>query len=346
MLRHAKTPISPEIPYLFALHDKFSNSACNTIAAWYEDAEDMLIGIAKTHDAWGRVHALDCLKSVVKPENKTWLLREGYKNRVLEIYTVYAAAFYGGLIDRLRETEVALDELLDLATILSEMSSTGGPPGVPDLDDYVAGPEACRLLIEHCQRKPLDERLFWHVARIVSFAESGYIDEPDDRPAIWIDDVRHELSKRGRAYLRLPGWPAELIARWSRLYEEEKPSVDWLADGDLTNFDQVLRAAEKSENLAPVVDWAASFLALDESDSLRAARRSELEEMEMPGVVLRGNLRPDRAQAAFGVWANHFATASGVGERAGNRLENHTGRIAKRYALSSIGGGRGAHELA
>jgi hypothetical protein len=267
---------------LFALHELFSAEACRLIASKWVNSEDELIALAKVHSGWGRIHALDCLSSVAKPEHRTWLLREGYKNRVLDAYTDYTAAVHGGLAERLGTSELPLNELIDLGTILDGMTFRG-PRGV-DLGHYADGPAACRRFIEHCDRQPPDERLFWMVWNLVDFVENPYLTdraEIDELAATWSEDARHGIANRGRRYLSKADWPDKVIAAWNR--RTGRPDVQEL-DNDLERFHAVLEDSVTPERLQAIAEWARRFLHRDRGAGDASRRRIELEGMVMPGI--------------------------------------------------------------
>ena len=344
MLRRTKPAPPKDLVHLFALHDTFSGWACGTIADCYEDTEDLLLDIAKAHVGWGRIHAIRCLSSVVKLQNKQWLLHEGYKTD----YTPYLAAVHGDLIGRLRAGNLDLDELIGLATVLAEMRLPF-PSDVLGLGDYTDGPEACRLVIAQCERQPLDERLFWPVARLADFMATGCFDDSPDRARVWTRKVREDLAERGRRYLTKPGWPDDFTRRWSNVFEPEKPTVKLLADGDLSRFQEVLRAAIESEEIEIVIDWAVSFLELGESVEERSARRLELEEICMPGICSGGiyGLTDPSLNSVYGQIVlqllHALANAPEIGWeiiRAGLRSDTRFHRLAAAEALANWPGDR------
>jgi len=281
-------PLPPiETLHVFALHERFTAAACRTIAERWNDSEDILIGVARIHQGWGRIHALDALTTVTKPGNRAWLLREGYKNRVMNAYTDYTAAVHGGLADRLASHDLDLEELIDLATILEGLCDLG--PRDVDLGNYPDGADACHRLLDRCSGQQVDERLFWAVWRIVEFVEDALTAERADSGELepgWTAETRRSIAQRGRKYLSRSDWPTELIVRWQRIVS---PPVVQELDENLERFYWVLNAAQSPDALQQVVDWVTRFLHLDRDDAAQADRRRiELEALPMPGVRTGG----------------------------------------------------------
>ena len=54
--------------------------------------------LAKAVHGWGRIHAVNYLADLtITPEIKDWMLREGFRNRVLNEYLAYSCATAGEL---------------------------------------------------------------------------------------------------------------------------------------------------------------------------------------------------------------------------------------------------------
>ncbi len=108
-------------------HDEFTWFALNALLRRSSDAEDVLFQLAKRVHGWGRIHLVEQLAETTRPEIRTWLLRHGYRNSIMPIYTAMFCAKAGRLQDELRADHID-DELFTAATeIISALLSDEGP---------------------------------------------------------------------------------------------------------------------------------------------------------------------------------------------------------------------------
>ncbi len=98
----------------------------------WENANAEYFSTAKKTRGWGRIHAVRYLRAD-SGEIQSWLLTEGYKNTILNAYTVWECAEKLDLQELLRGT--LTDEEYDgLSDILQELLVQAGPmPGMDDL---------------------------------------------------------------------------------------------------------------------------------------------------------------------------------------------------------------------
>ncbi len=89
--------------------------------------------LAQRVRGWGRIHAVERLKGCDDQDVKDWLLREGFRNGVMNEYLAHLAATTGGLFSALRGDDVD-DALLDGAGAILAALAMGGP--AEDLRDY------------------------------------------------------------------------------------------------------------------------------------------------------------------------------------------------------------------
>lgn len=211
----------------FACHDRFCACACRVMARW-DDSEDVLIQTAKMHRGWGRVWAIEQLRSVSRAEHKTWLPSEGFINSVLPVYTAYWAAVHGDLVGRMHSPELTADELASVCALLEGLSCTWGPSNAPTLTDYVDGPEVCRHLLRHVEAAAVaGVRLFHAVWNVLTWSESvqrslmGGYGETD-----WSTSELTDIESRCTACLMDPRWPEEQRIQWQQLSRSNRASVE------------------------------------------------------------------------------------------------------------------------
>ncbi len=81
-----------------------------------DDRDWMIFELARRVRAWGRIHSVERLQGTRHKEIKAWLLREGFRNEVMNEYLAHIAATTGDLRKALEESEVD-DGLLDGADL-------------------------------------------------------------------------------------------------------------------------------------------------------------------------------------------------------------------------------------
>ncbi|WP_370947581.1 hypothetical protein AB5J62_08495 [Amycolatopsis sp. cg5] len=91
------------------------------------DPHRAIFDLARRVRGWGRVQAVERLADSRDPEIKSWLLRDGFRNDVMDEYLALTAAVTGGLRDAL-SAAVVDDDLLDGAgAILTALVAEYGP---------------------------------------------------------------------------------------------------------------------------------------------------------------------------------------------------------------------------
>lgn len=99
------------------------------VALWrtQPDPHRAVFELARRVRGWGRVQAVERLADSRDPEIKSWLLRDGFRNDVMDEYLALTAAVTGGLCDAL-SAAVVDDDLLDGAGgILTALVAEYGP---------------------------------------------------------------------------------------------------------------------------------------------------------------------------------------------------------------------------
>ena len=103
-----------------------------------ENPKRKLWSLAKDVDGWGRIHLVESLRSTEDPEIQEWILREGFRNNVLNSYLAYIAATTGKLHLAISEDCID-DELLISAGEIIEALVDYGP--TLDIHNYEYGAE-------------------------------------------------------------------------------------------------------------------------------------------------------------------------------------------------------------
>ena len=207
-------------------HEEFTLYSAVALANTVDDPEPTLWELAKAVDGWGRIHLVERLRDTDRAEIRRWLLREGFRNRIMYEYLAYIAATTGGLAEAL-DTDEPDDELLEAACEIIAALVTGGP--AEDLDDYTDAPRAVELLVGHLERRA--ERLGQFL--VIDQVESHLTRDDDRWPAReqqgWTVKRRERLLAACRAIKARPLW-RDLATRG-------------LDADDPVEFDQAERAA-------------------------------------------------------------------------------------------------------
>jgi hypothetical protein len=153
--------------------------------------------LARRVDGWGRIHAVERLKGCEDPGIRAWLLREGFRNGVMNEYLAGIAATTGDLYVALSDLAVD-DALLDGAGDIFLALATGGP--AEDLRHYPdALPALDRYLDLVAAAVPSLPRLsaLTGIARILRKPYEG-LD--------WPDGERERVAARIDQLLTRPAW--------------------------------------------------------------------------------------------------------------------------------------------
>ncbi len=120
------------------------------------DPQRAVFELAQRVEGWGRIHAVERLKGCGDPEIKAWLLREGFRNGVMNEYLAHIAATTGGLYEALLSDDVDAALLDGAAGILSALA-VGGP--AEDMADYDDAVPAMHRFAELADARPTLARL-------------------------------------------------------------------------------------------------------------------------------------------------------------------------------------------
>ena len=150
-------------------HEEFTLFCAAALRGSEAEPDRALWSLARSVDGWGRIHAVKRLWRTGDEEIQDWIVRGGFRNKVMNEYLAYIAATTGRLLERL---EADPDE--ELAGAAGEIISAliaGGP--AQDIDDY---PDAPQLLEDYLRlisdRAPQPEYLAV-VDDIRGFLEGG-----------------------------------------------------------------------------------------------------------------------------------------------------------------------------
>ncbi|MGW4242478.1 hypothetical protein [Nocardia sp. NPDC004722] len=123
-----------ELLLLLGHLDDLTLYAAVALAKTQPDRDQALYELARSVDGWGRIHTVERLRGTQDPEIKSWLLRGGFRNGVLNQYLAHIAATTGDLYTALLAPEVDTELLDGAAGILDALVDLHGPTS--DILDY------------------------------------------------------------------------------------------------------------------------------------------------------------------------------------------------------------------
>lgn len=208
-------------------HEEFTLYAAVAIGHLCEDPEPEYWSLAKAVQGWGRIHLVERLADSKNPEIKSWLLREGYRNRVMIEYLALPCAMAGELHLELARRDV--DEgLLDTSGELITAMINGAPG--PGIEEYPFASAAISAYLERVthQNGGLTRMLAVRSIRdfLLRLAESG-----DEEPKNgWSRDRVEALQQVAEAILSLPHWEDQVRAGLHTTDDAEFFTVKQAAD--------------------------------------------------------------------------------------------------------------------
>ena len=146
-------------------HDEFTLYSAVALSNNDVYGEESLWKLAKAAEGWGRISAVERLAETSNPDIKDWLLRDGFRNSVMNEYLACICARAGDLHIAL-ERDGDDSELFNSACELidSLVSGEGGP--AEGLADYEHGCAAIRNLLAQSDAKFSSASNFWFLWKL------------------------------------------------------------------------------------------------------------------------------------------------------------------------------------
>jgi hypothetical protein len=146
-----------ELILALGAHDEFTLFAAVALVNQNrEHAERALFGLARRVDGWGRIQVVERMAATREPEIRGWLLREGFRNSVMDEYLAYTCAMAGELHTALAAPTIDEPLFRGAAGILRALAN-GGP--AQDLADYPHTAASVSAFLDHLAKRPLDLEL-------------------------------------------------------------------------------------------------------------------------------------------------------------------------------------------
>lgn len=242
------------------------------------EAEEAQWWLARRVDGWGRIHLVERLAGTARGDIRGWMLRDGYRNSIMNEYLAYTCAVAGGMVEALRE-DVIDDALLHGAGEILSALIVGGP--AEDMSDYADGAEAAQRYLEHLSRRVPDEvDPYLTVAGIRGYA-AGFIENDGEATAadhVWSEERRAEIVASADAILADPHWMTLVTdglqsedkqVLWYASRAADQIGLDtWptrferLTSGDSDQIYSLMRTEDPSR-IQQIIGWATTSLDLD-----------------------------------------------------------------------------------
>lgn len=187
-------------------HDEFTLYAVVAITNSISDPEQEIWALAKSVHGWGRIHAVERLSSTTNPEIKSWLLREGFRNNIMNEYLAYIAAEKGDLLQALRRETNDRSLLTATGDILHALI-TGGP--AEDIHSYPDGAEVAELYLEQSVKVDLSIGDLLNLLTVRDFvSQSEY--KWDQVPGDWKPERLARIRQLAATVVARESWPATI----------------------------------------------------------------------------------------------------------------------------------------
>ncbi|ROO86153.1 hypothetical protein EDD29_3716 [Actinocorallia herbida] len=183
--------------------EEFTLYAVVALVKTQPDRHRVAYTLARRVTGWGRIHAVRRLEGGTDPDIKGWLLREGFRNEIMDEYLVHLAATTGDLHGALLEPEVDAALLDGAGDILSALA-LGGP--AEDLTDYA---EAVPVLHRYAELVGRTEPTLRALDALLVIR--GWASNPD-LDLTWPEGEPARLIDRYEALLARPGWLEPVLA--------------------------------------------------------------------------------------------------------------------------------------
>ena len=271
-----------EVMRILARHDEFSVYAALAAARVSGDPETTLWEMAKAVHGWGRIQIVSRLAETERRDIRAWMLREGFRNYIMDEYLACTCARAGRLHEALAMSPIDRPLLDGAAGILRALIASGPAEGI---DDYDHAPQAIERYVNHAwavMDLGLEHFLALRDVRTYLAEErAGWSEDLRSQVRFTIDDILHRdkwlsLVERGLAsHDRQDFWKADQAARelgidtWAVHFARVKAapieSSDWyylMEETAAERVDEVLSFAESALPLADIASGPTQALGL------------------------------------------------------------------------------------
>jgi hypothetical protein len=186
-----------------ALNDEFTLFAALALAHVTDDSAQALWSIARRVRGWGRIQVVERLNATRNSEIQAWMLREGFRNEVMDGYLAGICARTGNLHLALESSDVD-QQLLDGAAGIIRALIEGGP--ADSIDDYEHAPHTIQHYVGHVLKfNDLNLEHFLCVAEILQFlsTDEGWESRLSKG---WTGELRYQIRDQCREIVNRDVW--------------------------------------------------------------------------------------------------------------------------------------------
>ena len=194
---------------LLATHDELTLYAALSLAELVPDPVETLWRVAKTVHGWGRVEVVERLSGTRNRDVQAWMLREGFRNDIMDEYLAGICAKTGQLHEVLQAPQIH-PELLDGAAGIIKALVYGGP--AESIDDYPQGSQAVAAYLRHAERTA---DLSLDHLRCIAVLKSFVSDDEGwgERAATgWSEELRRQVLSACGQLMSRPEWAEKISA--------------------------------------------------------------------------------------------------------------------------------------
>jgi hypothetical protein len=201
-------------------HEEFTLYSVVAVQNTCPDWEQVLWALGKQVRGWGRIHIVERLAETTDEHIRSWMLRDGCRNDIMNEYTALICARTGGLAEALALPEPDDALVSGAAEILSALLAGGGP--AEGMEAYPEGPQALQAFLDVLWRRQLSISDFILLRDIQRFLEDD--DEVFGAVGELWEPVRQALHDGTVSLLEREDWPVRV-----RGVVEEEGDGFWVA---------------------------------------------------------------------------------------------------------------------
>jgi len=186
-----------------ALNDEFTLFAALALAHVTDDPAQALWSIARRVHGWGRIQVVERLNGTRNLGIQGWMLREGFRNEVMDGYLAGICARTGNLHLALDNSDID-QHLLDGAAGIIRALLEGGP--ADSIDDYEHAPDTIQRYVGHVFKvNNLNLDHFLCVSEILQFLsnEEGWESRLSKG---WTSELRDQIRDQCREIVNRDVW--------------------------------------------------------------------------------------------------------------------------------------------
>lgn len=192
-----------EIIRTLGKHDEFTLYCAVAISNFFKNPEAELFNLAQTVDGWGRIHLVERLVQTEDTTIKNWLIREGYKNRIMNEYLAYSCAVAGDLHQRIANQFID-EELFDSSGDIITALINGGP--AEDIHDYEHAAVLINGYLKHFNHFSRNLYRYLVLRSIHSYLSDEDWDESNAADCGWSEDLRTQALRIIKDYSDQREW--------------------------------------------------------------------------------------------------------------------------------------------